>query len=186
MPKFIREKIGLKVIEKAMSKAHLAALAGVTRQTVYRALEGHELRPQVISKICSVLGIDPAEYLDLDRPKAITKKVTIARADGDQKEMDVTAFFDANGQRIGAAAWCDDDEDFNKAIRAYFHRPVEIEGFSTHDQIVKKISGSSAKEVAEAVEAEIRTAENQGFYLDTIGVAPDGQKLTLLLFKKKE
>ena len=36
-----------------------------------------------------------------------------------------------------------------------------------------------------AVNAEIKSAEAQGYYLDTLGVAPDGRTETLLLFKKE-
>ena len=185
MAKFLRGKICAKLDERKMTKIALAELAGVCRQTVYRALEGESVTPQIAEKIARALGIDTVGYLDLDRPRPVTKKVTITRDDGKQKEVDFTAYYDGNGEVTSFASF-GDDEDFRKAMRAYFYKPVKVEDLSmTPAQIIKKISGSDSKEVAMAVNAEIKSAEAQGYYLDTLGVAPDGRTETLLLFKKE-
>lgn len=186
MPNFLRKKICAKLDEKKMTKIALAELAGVCRQTVYRALEGEPITPQIAEKIASALGIELEEYLDLDDPKTRKERVTITRSDGTQREVELTFYENGNGE-ARSFAMCGDDEDFRKAMCVYFHKPVKVEDLSsTPAQIIKKISGSDSKEVAMAINAEIKAAEAQGYYLDTLGVAPDGRTDTLLLFKKQE
>ena len=185
MPNFLRDKICAKLREKGLTKITLAGQTGLCRQTVYRALDGRPVDFETAEKISNALGVETSEYLDFDKPRFKKDKITFVRDDGTRREAEI-AFYEKDGEAQSFSIW-GDDEDFRKAICAYFYKPAEVESFlAANDKIiVKKISGSLPKEIAAAVDSEIKKSEEQGYFLDTLGISPDGRHEVLLLFKKE-
>ena len=184
MPRFTADKIYPKFLSKQMTKTKFAELAGVSRQTLWRALDGEEISDLAISKIAKALELeDVMEYLDYGKPKK--ENVTITRDDGTTAVVELTFREYSNGDTNGFAAYEERDGDFEKALRAYLNPPVKVEELaSTPERIIKKISGGNAKSVSKAMNAEIEAAESQGYYLATIYFAPDGKTDRVLVFEK--
>ena len=184
MQRFIAEKIYPKFIAKGMTKTEFAELAGISRQTLWRALDGEEISDLAISKIAKALELDDVmEYLDYGKRRK--ENVTITRDDGTTAVVELTFREYSNGDTNGFAACEECDGDFERALRAYLNPPVKVEELaSTPERIIKKFSGGNAKSVSEAMNAEIKAAESQGYYLAAIYVAPDGSHDQALVFEK--
>lgn len=184
MARFTADKIYPKFIEKGMTKTEFAELAGVSRQTLWRALDGEEISDLAVSKIAKALELDDVmEYLDYG--KRGKEKVTITREDGTKAVVELTFREYSNGEINGLAAFEEREGDFGRAFRAYFNPPVKVEEIaSTPERIVKKISGGKPNSVNARMNAEIKAAESQGYYLAAIYVAPDGKNDKMLVFEK--
>lgn len=184
MARFIVDKIYPKFIATGMTKTEFAELAGISRPTLWRALDGEEISDPAISKIAKALELeDVMEYLDYGKRRK--ENVTITRDDGTTAVVELTFREYSNGDTNGFAACEERDGDFEKAMRAYLNPPVKVEELSsTSERIVKKISGGNSKSVNVRMNAEIKAAESQGYYLAAIYVAPDGKNDKMLVFEK--
>jgi transcriptional regulator with XRE-family HTH domain len=184
MPRFVVDKVYPKFLAKKMQKAEFAELAGVSRQTLWRALDGEEISELAISKIANTLGLDDVmEYLDFGKRQK--KNVTIIRDDGTTATVELTFRKYDNGEVNEFGVFEEHEGDFEKALQAYFNPPVKVEDLSsTPDRIIKKISGGNSKTSKARINAEIKVAEAQGYHVAAIYVDADGSNDRLFVFEK--